>query len=545
MGNAAANYFSLYIDRPRRGQAVVAGSTVTGMVRVHVPTEGNFTIPEGGRVLFTGKEDVCVRYKTTTGSGDNRRTVTRRSYSTRDIVRMAIRLEYPSNMIHGGNFQIPFQFQLPDQLPSSFAHGSGSWCKIRYKVKLDINKREIPIVVVAKPPSSQPIPSLVEPITTPITLCCCIPRGKIILGANADDTRVGQGEKIKIDLGVKNNSTAEFEFISAKIHQCLSWHSKGHSASSNRYLGGKQFNLNHDNMRAISKDEVLEKQNAATATGTTERNRSLELSDDECREILAAIKDGRNQVVLQIPASAINTYHGSLIKVSHHLLIKAKTPSWSTNPTIKVPLQIVSPQSAGGQFQEDPEPMAHVSLPTAYATPINPEGWNADNVTTVAPSLPSAISYGGNVVDSTQETDFEDFDLPPIAMALPMYDYPSLLKEIQSSLIIRTKLQNLLKNDQWKAVIVELTPNQFLEIISKVDTEFDKVDVIEMLAGVVKNFTCAYAARILRKVRIGWLRIQTVQKMIPHCTDLETNKSVLLNELSDWERISTEQDFAK
>ena len=545
MGNTSAKNISLYVDRPEGG--LVAGSTATGMVRIHVPTENKSqgTIMERMKLLFIGKEDVCVRYTTTTGVGDNRRTVTRHSYSQRDIVRMVIPLEYPSNMIHGGNFQIPFQFELPDQLPSSFVNKpGGSWCKIRYKVKLDIQdacNKEIPVAVVAKPPSSQPIPYLVKPITTPIMLCCCIPRGDIILGANVNDTRVGRGEKMKIDLGVQNNSREEFEYISAYMKQKISWHSGSHSSSSKRHLGGRRFNLNQDNMRAKSKDEMQEMKNASSTTGN-----GLGLSDNEYREILAAIKDGRNNVVVQVPNSAINTYHGSLIKIQHYLTITAKTQNGSTDPTIKVPLQIVSPQSTGAQFQEYPEPTATDSLPTAYATEVIPEGWNSDNVTIVPPSAPSlhgAVSYGGNVVDSNEAITFEDFDLPPIAQAAFIYDYPSLLKQLQSSLIILAKLKDLLKDDQWKAVIAELTPNQFLQIISKVELEFDKVDVIEILAGEVKNFTCAYAARILRSVP-GWLRIQTVQKLIPHCKDLKKNKTILLNELSDWERISTEQDFA-
>lgn len=549
MGNTSTKNISLSIDQA--GQALVAGSTVTGMVRVHVPTDDRSrgTIMQKTNLLFIGKEDVCVRYTVTTGSGDNQRTETRYSYSQRDIVRMAIPLEYPSDMSNGGNFEFPFQFQLPDQLPSSFEHASGgSWCKIRYKVKLDIKHakdKEILVRVIAQPPSSQPVPNLVEPVSTNITLCCCIPKGEIIVAANVDDTRVGQGEEMKVDLGVKNNSTAALEFVSATIKQNISWTSSGHREASKTHLVRSQFNLNQDNMRARSKNEMQEMKNAATMAGNADRSRGIDLSDDTFREILAAVKDGSNKVVLQIPYSAFNTYHGSLITVQHHLNIKAKTPFGSTNPTIRVPLQIVSPESVASPAHSHPEPTAPDFLPTPSAPPMNPEGWNAENVTSVAPSAPSlhsSISYGGNVVDSEQEIAFEGFDLPPIGGGSPSYDYPSLLKEIQSSLSIRTKLQDLLKNDEWKAVIVELMPNQFTEILDKVTLEFDKADVIEVLAGVVKNFNCAYAAFVLRKVP-DWLRIQTVQKMIPFCIDLKTNKSVLVNELSDWERISTERDF--
>lgn len=418
-------------------------------------------------------------------------------------------------------------------------------------MKLKLNKHEVDndIPVVAQPPSSQPVPNLVEPVSTNIRLCCCIPKGKIIVAANVDDTRVGEGEEIKVDLGIKNNSTAELEYVQAFITQKVAWHSGIHREKERNFLASSDFNLDHDNMRARSKNEMQEMKNTATMVGNADRSRGLDLSDDTFRELLAAVKDGSNKVILKIPDSkfenhdgkyvrALNTYDGKYVTVKHHLSIRVKTPFGSTNPTIKVPLQIVSPDSVGDPSHSHQEP----AMPPNPVAPPHPEGWNADNVTSVVPSAPSlhnTISYGGDVVDSKQEVAF---DLPPTGGGSPTYDYPSLLKEIQSSLSIRTKLQDLLKDNEWKAVIIALMPEQFLEILDKVSLDFDKADVIEILAGVVQNFNCAYAVMILRKIP-DWLRIQTVQKMIPFCTDLKTNKSVLINELSDWERISTERDF--
>ena len=462
------------------------------------------------------------------------------------LILMRIPLKYPPDMSNGGNFELPFKFQIPNQLPSSFKYqGNGGYCSILYKVKIDMGKfanmeKEILVRVIAQPPSSQPVPNLVEPFSTNIKFCCCIPKGKIIVAAKADDTRVGQGEEMKVDLGIKNNSTANLEDgVEAYIKQNVSWHDNTlRNEKVKEYLAAEVFDLDQDNTRARSKNEMQEIKNAATMAGNAHGSRGLDLSDDTFRELLAAVKDGSNKVILQIPDTAINTYNGKLITVEHHLVIKAWTPFGSTNPTVSVPLQIVSPESVGNPSHSHQEP---IDLPpTPSPPPMNPEGWNAGNVTSVAPSAPS--SSGGNVVDSEQEIASEGFDLPPIGGGSTTYDYPSLLKEIQSSFSIRTKLQDLLKDNEWKAVIVELMPNQFLEILDKVSLEFDISDVIEILAGVVKNFNCAYAAIILRKVP-DWLRILTVQKMIPFCVDLKTNKSVLVNELSDWERISTERDF--
>jgi len=284
---------------------------------------------------------------------------------------------------------------------------------------------------------------------------------------------------MKVDLGIKNNSTAgREESVEAYIEQNISWCSGMRREKVKEYLAAEAFDLDHDNMRARSKNEMQEMKNAATMAGNADGSRGLDLSDDTFRELLAAVKDGSNKVILQIPDKSINTYNGQLITVEHHLVIKAYTPFGSTNPTISVPLQIVSPESVGDPSHSHQEP---IDLPpTPSPPPMNPEGWNAGNVTSAAPSAPSlhsSISYGGNVVDSEQEIASEGFDLPPIGGGSTTYDYPSLLKEIQSSLSIRTKLQDLLKDNEWKAVIVQLMPNQFLEILDKVSLEFDISDV--------------------------------------------------------------------
>lgn len=49
------------------GKALLAGSFITGMVRVHVPKDAKSRDPELGKrnLFFIGKEDVCIRYETT------------------------------------------------------------------------------------------------------------------------------------------------------------------------------------------------------------------------------------------------------------------------------------------------------------------------------------------------------------------------------------------------------------------------------------------------------------------------------------------------
>lgn len=533
MGNStSAKNFSLHVDGS--DHSLMAGSTLSGTVKVHVPEGASEESPLAKtHLLFIGKEDVKVHYtvRKTVGSGDSRRTVVqhRNSFSQHDIVRMAIPLQYPSDIFKGGNFEIPFQFQIPDHIPSSFQNElQSNWCKIRYKLKLDIKNAidlEIPLVIKAKPADSQPVPNLVPPFKSDVRFCCIIPRGEIFAAANVDDTRVGHGEMMKIDVGVKNNSRAAVEFVSARISQKTFWISKGHRKTHDTILVDKRFSMKQD-MTALRKSEMQK------------LKESTNIGDDEIfRELYNAVKDGTNQLRLQVPARSFNTYHGKLIQVNHYLTIQVKTPTGSTDPTIQIPLKIVTPNADQGPSEKDRERAAPVAQ-------VNPDGWDVKEVTTVAHSTPSrnvSISFRGKVEDSEQEIAADDIDLPPVDGAVT-YDYPSLLKEVESSLNVRSKLQDLLKDEKWRSVIVVLIPNDFVEIVRKVELEFDKVEVIDVLAAEVKNFSCDYATIILRTVP-SWLRIQVVQRMIPHIVDLKTNKGNLLKELSDWERLSTENDF--
>lgn len=113
------------------------------------------------------------------------------SYSKRDILRAVISLTVNgSNDVNAGSYRIPFQYKLPDDLPSSFYHSShGGHCSIRYKLKLQFkgnNSKELPLQIISKPYVGPAMPQLVQPVTYPVSICCCIPTGSITVAANGE-----------------------------------------------------------------------------------------------------------------------------------------------------------------------------------------------------------------------------------------------------------------------------------------------------------------------------------------------------------------------
>ena len=347
----------------------------------------------------------------------------------------------------------------------------------------------------------------------------------VILVSN---TRISPGQQVVVDLGAKNQSTSNIDFVTAAIHQCVRWKAGSHSDSWVRNIASVTFRVTKE-MRARNKDSMREIKQQQKQSGTTAKGPS----NDVYREILDAVRDGANQVTLRIPSDTMMSYAGSLITINHQLIVKAKTPSCANDPQIPVPLQIMSGTSVIPEM--------------APAIPIaNPEGWDSNNITTVPVVQASyaPVSYGGN--EQTGDSVFNS-TATAIPSAPPMpsqtqYTLPHLLEELSSCLSIKFKLEEMLIDPQWKSTISSLKPYEFDSILQKVTLDFDKVDVANIICPHIHDFTCVYAVAILRSVS-NFLRVQFVQAMLPHICDLQENKRVLLTELSDWEKVCTERDF--
>ena len=538
MGNSNSG-LSITLNPPEGSGSggYVAGSKLSGTVYAQSTEDAGEV---GLDLCFAGKEDVKVQYEETVSNGETTSTVTRYSYSKNDIVRMSIPLLGANSSLNAGQYAYPFELQLPEHLPSSMycgAHDDDGYCSIVYKVKVEAKgkwrnaKEEVDFQVLAKPPSSAPVPNSVEPITSKITTCCCIPKGKITIAANVDDTRVGEGEAMTVNFACKNESSAGIDFAQAKIKQKIHWHSSGHSQKTDEVIAQQNFQLD-EGMTKRSTDELRMIKDVNTMGGLQSRG----VNDDLYREILATVNEGTNQVSLTIPHQAKHTYRGSLITVYHTLKIKVKTPSCSSNPETKVDLQIVTPNSISGEGN------AASSAPTA---PPLPNGWDASAVTT-SPTISDNgnVVYGGVVTSGETEDDFvvSPFTIPEDLGGPTQPSLQALLKELEMALSARSTIQDKLQDGDWQNIFRNLQPQDVVAVVKAATMEFDQTDVAELIAPAVGNFSCEYVVTLLRSIS-DWLRIQFVQKLLPLCVDVKTNSNSILNELTEWETISTERDF--
>mmetsp|Transcript_52604 Transcript_52604/g.111722 ORF Transcript_52604/g.111722 Transcript_52604/m.111722 type:complete len:467 (+) Transcript_52604:296-1696(+) len=341
MGNSSSTNVFLTVNDSRT--CIMAGSTLSGEIRCpdHTVSNDLFT---GVALYFIGKEDVEVQY-TELSSHGTRGGGAKYKAAHRDIVRTVIPLDTSRSSIEAGRY--PFQFHIPDQLPSSmhYKDGNGGYCAIRYKVKLHLLRgrdQEVQLEIMAKPPNTQPVPSIPDPAPTRISYLYCLPQGSITWAAGVENTRVGVREDVTINLGIKNESSTELHRVTAKLKQKIEWHSSGHSSTNKSIIRASCFE------RTDSVDHYKDGSTTQTVY----------------QDVLNSIHEGNNRVTFQIPDYVPQSYVGRLIKIQYYVSITAKTPSCYTNPKIHIPIEIVSPRNT-------PTVVTARAIPTPSAPPMS------------------------------------------------------------------------------------------------------------------------------------------------------------------------------
>lgn len=343
MGNLHSSSTNVFLSVNDSRTCITAGSILTGEIRCPDHSVSN-DLFSGVTLYFIGKEEVEVRYAES-GHGSKGGGPKYKS-AKRDIVRHIIPLDTSNRSVAAGSY--PFQFHVPDQLPSSmyYKDGNGGFCCIRYKVKLHIMSRrgrdqEIPIEIMAKPPSPTPFPSSVDPMTTRMQLLYCLPQGSMTWAAGVDDTRVGVGEELKINLGMKNESLVKIERVTAKLKQTVEWHTSGHSSTNKSIIRSSSFDK-ADSFKERTSDQLRtlkyrSKQEGGVSQATQPRT--------VYEEVLDTVKEGKNQLTFRIPEYVPQSYTGKLIKIQHFISINAKTPSCFNSPKVHIPIEVTSPRN--------------------------------------------------------------------------------------------------------------------------------------------------------------------------------------------------------
>ena len=568
MGNTSSSNgrLSIVLDSPPTG-TFVAGGTLSGSVYAAATTNLNAVRVDA---YITGKERTRVEYQETstyTDSNGNTHTRyhTRYRHAERSICRVTVNLGTVDSAQAGAQFRFPFQIELPPDLPSSmYIMRNGGYCKIDYKFKAHVGGRhkvEQLFNVMSAPLSMQPVPNLVPPIVKDVQSCCCISMGQITMGARIANTRIGRGETAVIDFACKNQSRQRIASVTVEIKQEARWSAGYHNEYSTNVLATRLFNRT-ERWGEMSKEEVKAKAQSRKNNTDSYRDRNQQA----LQIIHKAIFDGENRVLLNVPASALQTYHGALVQVNHRMKIKIKFDGMCIDhPTINVPIYLGTPTSYGGQIASSPQPSIPVA--TAIATPsappmdVKPSAPPAPEaeINLAAPSAPPAewaaavtsapvVVGQADVVIGGKAEDFEEGGAAnasafvPVAEVVP--SLANLINEIKFAVSPSDTVRKRLNDKKWSPVFNAMTPIDYSSVIKAVAIEFDQPDIAALIAVSVRggSFTHEYVIAAIRTVS-DWLRTPTIQKILPFCKDLHANVGKIKAELTDWEKVCTERDF--
>ena len=155
--------------------------------------------------------------KWTTGTGDNKKTHKNTEEYFNNSVTLAPLPHEKGITLNPGDYNYPFQFQLPNNLPPSVDHAPVETGYIRYymKIKIDVDwwrlksdiEEKIPLKIVASPNQS---PNLLVPatITEEKFLCClCCQSGPIRLVVRIQKQVYHLGDQMIFSFALDNKET--------------------------------------------------------------------------------------------------------------------------------------------------------------------------------------------------------------------------------------------------------------------------------------------------------------------------------------------------
>lgn len=465
-----------------------------------------------------------------------------------------------------GSYAFPFQVQLPNVLPSTDAYPSSKGRELGYRIeytmtaKLDRVRIDQPFVVMSAPLPNERMPGLVQPMQCTLRFNGLIDKGTLTVGASVSDTHVGRGQTIELCLACRNDSTVRVRHVGIKLIETLIWKNLDTMRSKAERVLYDRLDVE---MPGLSKERQLRSAVVDSVKNTDESRRLQRL---RYQQIYQDLCTEANKLSIKVPIHARDSFKGQLVCVSHHLEVKFQTGMGFTNPRLRINLKIgTHPNRIAGAIstasspvnpteaipinvRPPPPPLPEDIIPWASATPLIPED-TVQAPLVIAPE--DVIVLGG---ESTRVLDLADLvPLPPPTTEQQRQQQSLeetvsvqiLLEEMTFSVNDYTIISNKLRNERWLQFFQNhVTPHDFGNIIAHVNVDSDQPRVASTIAPYLKGsnwqgFTCAYAVAAIRN-SADWIRPIMLERLLPLCTDTDTNSHIIRNELNEWEIVLAE-----
>ena len=316
-----------------------AGETVRGYADVHV-LKDNVEVPDL-TCSMSGITQTAVRYKKTTGTGKNKKTVYRTAHSSVTFLMLQAKVGTfeRGQLARDAHLQVPFEFVLPIDAISSmpkFSLGLNH-AMITYSVGLSMTTpgmlfgtnttwlARVAVDVVSGAPGKAAIAPVRLEETAKVMRCCCIPAGNMSLAAASSQGSFKQGDHLSVTYEIDNQTAQVLEYAEVSVVRHISFRAGGHG-------------------KGHEKTVVAVKQ---AGVGPGEK-----FGFDE------ALGNAARVLVLDIPALQYFTTNTRNVTISYSLVVKAKTESsFVRDPKLHLPLLTyrLGPAAAADGGAEDDE----------------------------------------------------------------------------------------------------------------------------------------------------------------------------------------------
>jgi len=388
-------------------------------------------------------------------------------------------------------------------------NNSGSKCEITYEIAgylLGKDRKEasrrINISALRNDSGAMMGRVVCPPDTQTVNICCCINKGTMTLGANADRGVVSGGECINVDYSYRNESTVPILGVHVALTQEMNWSANGHSANVHHILAKKDLHV-----------------------------------DSEGQGSLQSIQ-------LCVDPGAKETYDGRKIKVRHYLKVVLNTKCCVTNPEVCTIICVQPPRST--KISTNP---ASNPITTDQEIEIQiPPNWNPQTEPCIEIPIANVVLSGEETFYSTSLHDeapeykspvyqsLNSHEILPSAPIESVHPLDKIKRDMDYTFDHKGLVDNLTTDTTYKATFEKLPPIQYADILSRVRSVFDQPYCARRIAEIIDNFSCAHVAAACERLSTIY-RANIVKEIAPLARDLAKNKNVIEEKLGSFEKL--------
>lgn len=319
--------------------SVLTGGQISGdlVIRVTQTVKASKLV-----VYFEGKEYTTVKSCKQVDRHRRHKSVRKEIHGRHLLRNVGIDVEDEAEVIRNGviepgTYELPFEFDVPLNIPSSLAVQRGSNTaavvySLHAEVKgTDYNTQCLVRVVADAQGSNNNGPYLVPPKEERVSKSCCwLPRkGKLMYGAKLLETQFHRGQRPKVKMSIVNDSAATLQTVHVTLRQVVEFHAHNGRAAIVNILCASRF-----------QQDLQEQQTRHTKSS---RKQTKQRMLDELQDC-----DHETWALPPVPSRVQNTWEGELISIAHEIVITMKTEGNFTNPELVIPVQILPGSFSSG-----------------------------------------------------------------------------------------------------------------------------------------------------------------------------------------------------